>query len=66
MEVTEPTDNAFFFAGDYEGRPGVDFRSTVWPLVQRQEIEANWEAKRQPGYQRAENRYVQGPHGFTQ
>jgi pilus assembly protein CpaC len=66
MEVTEPADCAFFFAGDYEGRPNVDHRSTVWPLVQRQGIEANWELKRQPMYQRSENRFVQGPHGFSE
>jgi pilus assembly protein CpaC len=66
MEVTEPADCAFFFAGDYEGRPNVDHRSTVWPLVQRQGIEANWELKRQPAYQRSENRFVQGPHGFSE
>jgi pilus assembly protein CpaC len=67
MEVTEPSDWAFYVAGDYEGRPNRDFRSTVAPVSQRPAAAgARWEAKRQPGYQACENRYVQGPHGFSQ
>ena len=67
MEVTEPSDCAFFFAGDYEGRSNLNYRSTVSPIVQRQNLNARrGEAKTLPGYQNCENRYIQGPHGFSQ
>ena len=65
MEVTEPTDCAFYVIGDYEGRPNVQHRSTVSPLVRQQQSEARWDAKRQPEYQSSENHYLQGPHGFS-
>jgi pilus assembly protein CpaC len=66
MEVTEPTDWGFFFAGRYEGRNGCDHRSTVWPVLQRQILDARHEAKRQARYQQSEVHYVQGEHGFSE
>lgn len=66
MEVTEPTDCAFFFRGDYEGRSRCEHRSTVWPVIQREGSDAaRQDARQMPGYQRSADRYVQGPHGFT-
>lgn len=66
MEVTEPDDCAFFFAGDYEGRGDCQHRSTVWPIVQRGHLQSRQEFKRQPAYQASEQRYIQGPHGFSE
>jgi len=66
MEVTEPSDWAFFLAGDWEGRPNRDYRSTVAPVAARQAIEGRREAMRSPAYQATENRYIQGPHGFSE
>lgn len=66
MEVTEPTDCKFFLTGAYEGQPGCDHRSTVSPIVQRQLLAARREAKAQARYQRSEDRYVQGAHGFSE
>jgi pilus assembly protein CpaC len=66
MEVTEPTDCAFFFRGDYEGRSRCEHRSTVWPVIQREGSDtARQDTRQMPGYQRSADRYVQGPHGFT-
>jgi len=66
MEVTEPSDWAFFLAGDWEGRPNRDYRSTVAPVAARQAIEGRRAAMRSPGYQATESRYIQGPHGFSE
>jgi pilus assembly protein CpaC len=65
MEVTEPTDWAFFLGGRYEGRPGCDHRSTVWPVLRQQMLDARCEAKRQAKYQRCETYYIQGEYGFS-
>jgi len=61
MEVTEPTDCAFFIRGDYEGRAQCDHRSTVWPVIQREGVGP----RQSPAYQRSASRYIQGPHGFS-
>jgi pilus assembly protein CpaC len=66
MEVTEPTDWGFFFAGRYEGRPDCDHRSTVWPVMKRQAVDARHEAKAQARYQRCESHYIHGAQGFSQ
>jgi pilus assembly protein CpaC len=66
MEVTEPTDWAFFLSGRYEGRPDCHHRSTVWPVLKRQMLDARHEAKRQARYQDSECYYVQGDYGFSQ
>jgi pilus assembly protein CpaC len=69
MEVTEPTDWAFFMFGRYEGRPNCDHRGTMYP-IQRQRTEAALlqsirEAKQSSHYQRSEKYYMQGNHGFS-
>lgn len=66
MEVTEPSDWAFFLAGDWEGRPQRDYRSTVAPVAARQAIEGRRATMRSPAYQATESRYIQGPHGFSE
>jgi pilus assembly protein CpaC len=66
MEVTEPTDAAFFLTGRYEGKENCYHRSTVWPVLKRQLLDARKEAKRQAHYMRNESYYIQGEHGFSQ
>ncbi len=66
MEVTEPTDWGFFFAGRYEGRENCHHRSTVWPVLQQQIRDARHDAKRQVRYLTSESYYVQGDQGFSQ
>jgi len=66
MEVTEPTDWGFFFAGRYEGRVNCHHRSTVWPVLQQQIRDARHDAKRQVRYLTSESYYVQGDQGFSQ
>jgi pilus assembly protein CpaC len=65
MEVTEPTDCAFFFGGCYEGRPDCHFRSTVWPVLKRQALQGHQNAKCQTRYQDSECYYLQGEYGFS-
>lgn len=69
MEVTEPGDLDFFIVGRHEGRPEAHHRSTVW-FLQRDRIfqaalAAHHQAKQQAKYQRAEQYYIQGDHGFS-
>jgi pilus assembly protein CpaC len=66
MEVTEPTDCAFYFGGRIEGRTSCDHRSTVWPVSVQQALDARREAKRRGTYQACENYYIEGEHGFSQ
>jgi len=66
MEVTEPGDWAFFLGGDFEGRPSCEHRSTAWPANSRQRGYDRRDAKREARYQRTEDRYIQGSHGFSQ
>lgn len=69
MEVTEPSDCAFYFGGSIEGNPCCDHRSTVWPAQKNRILEATHramiEAKQRPCYQQCEKYYVHGPQGFT-
>ncbi|MHB8902354.1 MAG: type II and III secretion system protein family protein [Thermoguttaceae bacterium] len=65
MEVTEPGDLAFFVGGSIEGRPDCEHRSTVWPNVQREILRSRCQDKCQPGYQRSEEYFIQGSHGFS-
>ena len=65
MEVTEPSDFAFFLAGRYEGDPDCHHRGTVWPLHQRRILKERHEAKLQADYQQCEGYYIQGAHGFS-
>ncbi len=65
MEVTEPGDLAFFAAGNIEGRPKCEHRSTVWPNVQREILRSHLSGRRRIGYQQTERYYIQGDHGFS-
>lgn len=65
MEVTEPTDCAFYIGGAYEGNPECHHRSTVWPVQQREMLRARCKAKRTAHYQKSQKYYIQGPHGFS-
>ena len=66
MEVTEPTDWGFFLSGRYEGRDNCEFRSTYWPKLQRQWLDARQEAKVSAHFQATEAYYIQGDYGFSQ
>jgi pilus assembly protein CpaC len=66
MEVTQPSDWAEFLVGDYEGRFGCEHRSTTAPVDQQHLREMRIDAKRETRYQRSEDRYLEGPHGFSQ
>jgi hypothetical protein len=69
MEVTEPGDWSFFLFGRYEGNPNCDHRSTVHPIYQdavlRARMAALHAAKQQSRYQKSEEFYVHGDHGFS-
>ena len=64
--MTEPDDCAFFGMGRVEGYPDCHHRSTVWPLDREKVREAIHEAKQQAKYQKSENYYFCGEHGFSQ
>ena len=69
MEITEPTNYEFFLRGNYQGKPGYHYRSTVWP-EQRERImyakkQAAKEARRSARYQNCESFYIYGSHGFS-
>lgn len=69
MEVTEPTDWAFYLFGFTEGNPQCDYRSTVFPNHRRDVFYARHEAVRQVKmerrFQHSESQHVHGPHGFS-
>jgi pilus assembly protein CpaC len=69
MEVTEPGDWTFFLFGRYEGNPNCHHRSTVFPIYQdavlRARMQALHEAKQNRHYQKCEQFYVHGDHGFS-
>jgi pilus assembly protein CpaC len=66
MELTEPGNWAEYIVGDYEGRTGCEHRSTISPIDQQHLREARTDARREVRYQRSEDRYIEGPHGFSQ
>ena len=70
MDITEPTDHAFYWRNQIEGDPGVDHRSTVWPVYQHQIHQAVREAKRQAkrngSFLDHQDFYISGPHGFSE
>ncbi len=73
MDVTEPTNAAFYWGHRIEGRPDVHHRSTVFPVYSReisiarvQAIrDAKQAAKGKPSFNKHQKRYVYGPHGFS-
>lgn len=69
MDVTEPTDHAFYWRNQIEGDPWVDHRSTVWPAYQKQIHQAVHEAKRQAkrngNFINHQDFYISGPHGLS-
>jgi hypothetical protein len=71
MEVTEPTDKAFYCLQQIEGHPDVQHRSTVWPAYRDRLREAGYQAihakhgmaglyYQQPRY------YMCGPQGYSE
>jgi len=67
MDVTEPGPVAFYGLGMIEGFPDVHHRSTVFPNVRHQaQRDAMRNAKGNSRYQRCENFYVNGAHGFSE
>lgn len=72
-DVTDPTNKEFFWHQQIEGRPGYNYRSTVWPAMQRQIHQENKEilkAQRQArkasrNYHECEEYYISGPQGFS-
>jgi hypothetical protein len=70
MDVTEPTDWAFYLFGFVEGNPNCDHRSTVVPNLRRDIWYARHDAVRQVKmerrFQESESQYIVGPHGFSE
>ncbi|MDB5386772.1 MAG: Type secretion system secretin RcpA/CpaC, associated with Flp pilus assembly [Planctomycetaceae bacterium] len=64
MQVTEPDDIEFFCKGHIEGRPNCHHRSTVWPLYRDRLCECRRNGNTQ--YNRSQNYYINGPHGFSE
>jgi pilus assembly protein CpaC len=65
MEVTDPSDAAFFVGGRLEGNPFRHYRSTIAAEYLRQQRDARRETKREVPYQYTEDYFIQGPHGFS-
>jgi pilus assembly protein CpaC len=74
MDVTEPTDGAFFCKQQIEGNPDVHHRSTIWPAYRNWKREANFRAiheahgsyKHHSLYYQNQQYYMCGPQGFSQ
>ena len=75
MDVTEPTDKAFYCRQQIEGHPDVHHRSTVWPAYRDRMREANNSAVHQSKqskhfkshslYYQNQQYYMCGPQGFS-
>jgi pilus assembly protein CpaC len=69
MDVTDPTDHAFYLHNQIEGNPGVEHRSTVWPTYKHQIHRAVHDAKRQAKQNGKfidhQEFYISGPHGLS-
>lgn len=66
MEVTEPTDCQFFLYGNYEGDPNCAHRSTVHNVQQRNNKAEMHRGRGGRNYQKCQDYYVHGAHGFSQ
>ncbi|WDI40785.1 type II and III secretion system protein family protein [Bremerella sp. P1] len=72
-DVTDPTNKEFFWHQQIEGRPGYDYRSTVWPAMRHQIHHENHEIlkaqrharKASRHYHECEDYYISGPQGFS-
>lgn len=72
-DVTDPTNKEFFWHQQIEGRPGYDYRSTVWPAMRHQILHENHEIlkaqrharKSSRHYHECEDYYISGPQGFS-
>ncbi|PQO27541.1 hypothetical protein C5Y96_18605 [Blastopirellula marina] len=72
-DVTDPTNKEFFWHQQIEGRPGYDYRSTVWPAMRHQILHENHEIlkaqrhsrKASRHYHECEDYYISGPQGFS-
>ena len=69
MDVTEPTDRELYLHQRIEGDTYCQHRGTVWPEyrfgIYRANHEARKAAKSHVNYQRCQNHYIVGPHGFS-
>ncbi|MGY8766845.1 MAG: type II and III secretion system protein family protein [Pirellulales bacterium] len=73
MSVTDPTNKEFYLHQQFEGVPGYDYRSTVWPINQhhlkhenREILRAQHQQKKsQRHYHKSESYYISGPQGFS-
>jgi pilus assembly protein CpaC len=73
MEVTDPTDGAFYWQQRIEGNPYLEHRSTLWPQQRRQLRYNTKDVKRaarrgigvDPGLCNSVDYYVAGPNGFS-
>ncbi|MFO0872221.1 MAG: pilus assembly protein N-terminal domain-containing protein [Pirellulales bacterium] len=71
MDVTDPTDCAFFFFQQYEGVPSTFHRSTLWPTVKQHILLESWKsahAQRKGTHTFADEQsfYVKGPSGLSE
>lgn len=74
MDVMEPTDHELYLHQRIEGDPYCQHRSTVWPeyrfgiyRANHEAVrEANRAAKRHVNYQKCQDHYIAGPHGFSE
>lgn len=70
VDVTEPTDAAFYLLNKIEGRPDVHYRSTYREQQRSQlhaaKMDARRTAKSSSGYLRSQRYYMSGPQGFSE
>lgn len=62
MEISEPSDFDFYFRNQVEGRPGDNYRSTVWPKYRDILVHPKMNV---PSFQKAQGFYVNGPSGLS-
>ena len=71
MDVTDPTDCAFFFFQQIEGVPSSHHRSTRWPTVKQHILLESWKtshAQRKTSHSFSDEQsfYVKGPSGISE
>jgi pilus assembly protein CpaC len=65
MEITEPNDLRFYLCGQLEGPPDCHHRSTVYPKYHDDIKEARRDTRHGRRYQKCQDYYLSGPHGFS-